>query len=268
MHRKKKVRKKQIFLVSFIVVVLLVFISVIHAETASTEGILSVSFGNGQFPGTEIDTSELEALIAIAEALKIDTDISIDGTDIPRNRYWATQDAHEIFQEAIDEAEMVLQDILSQSVGGNFTGLFTHGEYFHMILRLDDNPGFATMGKRLFIPDGLELTHVHILSLQGKLVTLPYEHCHETGQIVNPVVGATYIHVVFMGVRDFTVPNSDLLVYTFRVTENAQLGETESLTLAFANAQGSVPPFDSRGRRVNIVLPNNGSGILGRITIE
>ena len=230
---------------------LLVFISASYVQSSPDSGRITVSFANGKFS----EISALENLIKEAELLRLNTEYSADGTDIPPTRYWATADAHNEFQNAIDTAKAVLEN--------NFTNELSPGESFHMYLRLENNPGFVTMELRLFIPAGLELTHIS--SLIDMEVTMPDGHSQETGEIP-AIVGPGYAYVICMGVSPFDVSDSDILVYTFNVTEDASAGKTEPITLAFANALGSSNPLNEYGRHVNIALPNN--GVLGDIVVK
>jgi len=261
MYRKKFFLK--MFLVSFAVIALLPFIPVKFMQSSPTVGRLSVSFANGHF--LNLDTGELENLIATANFLIGDTDISAHGNDIPTTRFWATKEAHDVFQDAIDTAETVLREINEEK---NFTGRLMPGDVFHMVLRLEDNPGFETMSTRVTVPTGLELTHILNLDFDMPL-TFPSGHAHspETGELTPHMTGLRNAFVICMGGGTlFTVKNANLLVYTFRVSENTIAGETEPIRFAFAGSTGLSPPRDETGRTVNIELPGN-NGILGSITV-
>lgn len=59
---------------------------------------------------TSVDKTVLESNIASANSLLNTTTISTDGTDIPSNQYWVTQEVYDTFENAISDAQDVDDD--------------------------------------------------------------------------------------------------------------------------------------------------------------
>ena len=144
---------------------------------------------------------------------------------------------------------------------------FKAGDSFDVVLGIENNPGFAAMSARIFIPEGLVLTHAFNLSFQGLAVTMPDGHHPPTGELRPPIVGPGFAFVTTFGTADFTTPNADLVRYTFKVAENAPFGETTPITFAFADINNLFLPRTADGIQRNIALPGGGSGIIGGIRV-
>jgi hypothetical protein len=140
------------------------------------------------------------------------------------------------------------------------------GEYFHITLRIEDNTGFGSMPAQIFIPEGLKLTYISVTGLQGMLIATPPGYDADTGEII-PIYGPEFAYIGAFATSNNTTPEADLIVYTFEVTEDASEGLTEPIAFAFAGAPGYFPPTDIDGRRLDIKLPGNENGELGRIYI-
>jgi hypothetical protein len=242
------------------------FVPALHAQPTNINGRLSVSFST-----EAVDTSELEALIKNAEALISSTRISADGRDILPSEYWATETAHMAFCEAIEIAQATLQKLREREIRFNETAgtiyPLSPGQSFTMTLRIEENTGFANMPIRLFVPEGLELTHVSSENLPGMMFAFPPGHLPETGEI-DTITGAAYAFVISAGGSNFSVPNADLLSFTFRVRTPATISETAPIRIAFANAARYSTPTTADGVPLNIMLPGNDSGIIGNVIIS
>ena len=233
-----------------------------HAQASSANGKLSVSFSN-----ICVDTSELESYIEKAKALIADTRISANGANIPPNEFWATEATHNAFRHAIETAQATLRKFTSPLYFDEVSAKIypvAPGQSFTMTLRIEENTGFANMPLRLFVPEGLELTHVANINLSGMLIAFPQGHVPETGEI-DSIIGSAYAFVISAGGSNFSVPDADLLRFTFRATSPATISETAPIRLEFANAQRYSPPTTADGVPLNIQLP--GGGVIGSVVI-
>ncbi|MCL2224802.1 MAG: hypothetical protein FWB96_07535 [Defluviitaleaceae bacterium] len=244
----------------------------VRAVSAGGDGILSVSFSVDY---TAIDATALGTLIAQSVSLRNDTRVSdMAGADVSRNYFWASTSAHYVFNNAIEAA----QSVFDSQHGTKILDPLSRGDTFDMTLRIYGNPGFGVMATRLFVPAGLELTHVAMgicpetdmqgfMDLSSGIVQLP-GHDIVTGEIT-PITGPAnaFIH---WGTRtaNFTIVDTNLLVYTFRVTETAQEGETAPIIFAFEDIHGYSPPSDITGNPLRIALPGNARGVIGSVNIR
>ncbi|MCL1843618.1 MAG: hypothetical protein FWF79_07380 [Defluviitaleaceae bacterium] len=153
--------------------------------------------------------NELASLIWYAERLIYDTCVSANGFDIPINRYWATQNAHDIFQSAIEDA----QDVFSE------TDALFPGDTFTATVSMEGNTGFAGMLLRIRIPEGLELIGI-IAHNQPNM-----EYGLELPMCINGILPSEFSPLrgdVFTGWAGRSTNfygNGLLFTYTFRVTD-------------------------------------------------
>jgi len=161
------------------------------------------------------------------------------------------------------------------------------GDSFHVILSINGNTGIDTMSIRATIPDGLELTHAtvgfHLIDDLGMNMGLfmamqpamwPVGHTNVgfgglgTGEINPPTTGNTSGHV-FINWFDTNISqeNINLLIYTFRVREDANVGTTENISFGFYDSIGvSLPSWNFAD--LNITLPGGGTGNIGPVTVQ
>jgi hypothetical protein len=229
-----------------VLIAALIFSFFAAAQTYDYGGKLTVHFGNVQ-----IDSNILAELISEALELLGNTRESEDGTDVSVHEYWATQSAIEIFRTAIYSAQTSLQN------APDIIGVFAPGEYLTTTLRIEENVGFATMSVRVYIPDGLELTHIDVVGFEGMTVILPE---------VSPVSGSGYAIIAVFGSENFYTPAANLLTYTFKISDDANPGKTEPITFTFASAHGTSIPRTADGLPLSISLPGN-NGSVGRVLI-
>ncbi|MCL2577073.1 MAG: hypothetical protein FWE27_03370 [Defluviitaleaceae bacterium] len=257
------IQKKCKMLLVFIIALAILTPAIFYAQPE--EARLVVSFDNVHTP--VIDTSALDSLIEYAENVKAGVRISAtdDGADIPITELWALLSVHTAFQNAINAAKGVLAEYSDMDV----IGVFSPGESFDMNLRIENNPGFTNMAVRLFVPEGLELTHIMLdENFYGPAVLFPDWHDFETGAITTPIVGPRNAQVVFWGTGgDFIASNAGLLTYTFRVRQNAAPGKTNPITFAFADNIGYAQPSTKDGVLRDITPPGE-NGVIGSIYIN
>ena len=114
----------------------------------------------------------------------------------------------------------------------------THGEEFVLVISISDNPGFATMPIRLYVPDGLELTG---LSAGGDCLAEGFMSPWSDGGDM-PLAGYVFTGW-FHRTANFTVADADLLVLDFRVADTAAVSTTGNITAAFKTLQlGAARP--------------------------
>jgi YD repeat-containing protein len=218
-------------------------INVLHRHSgAETHGRLSVAVNGTECGDTAMN--ELAALIGYAQELLKDTYVSDDGINVPAAfGHWASRTDHKTFETAISTAQNTLD---SYDSGGTILS-FAHGESFDVVLRIDENMGFANMMTRLYIPHGLELTgfsHNDSAGISNNLVSP-----------VIPIIGSGYALVGWEGRTQNITGDIDLFTFTFTVADNAASGLTEPITISFVNA-----PTDAFGDELQISLP---CGIVG-----
>jgi YD repeat-containing protein len=195
-------------------------------------------------------TLEFASSIEYAENLIGSTYSSDTGINVPSTfSHWALRSHHEEFRKAIDTA----QDILDRSNDYDVTICsFAPGESFDVVVRIDENIGFASMVTRLYIPEGLTLTG--------------FSHNNSPGMsdnIINPVIpttGSNYVVTGWDGRNSNITGNIDLLTFTITVNNNASSGLTEPFTISFENV-----PTNVGGDELKMMLPC-GSGF-GETTI-
>ncbi|MCL2576940.1 MAG: hypothetical protein FWE27_02670 [Defluviitaleaceae bacterium] len=255
-------KKCSIAFVTLVALVVSLALIVTQAQPTATgeNGRIHVSFNNVHSPG--LDTSGFETLIFEAIALLEETHVSTDGTDVHTTEFWVSQESYDAFQNEID----VAQNLLDYFSNLDVIGTFAPGDSFEMSLRIEGNTGFASMGVRVYVPEGLELTHISVPGFQGMTGIYLPGYDPDTGAIT-PIVGSNFAYVAFFDIEDFKELESDLLIYTFRVSENADIWKTNPITIAFAGVRGYLPPTNADGVARDILLPNNDSGVLGSIII-
>jgi hypothetical protein len=213
--------------------------------------------------GSNVDTlrNDLAALIRYAKALQAETRVSVvNGSDVPVDRFWATEATHEAFRTAIDIAQATLDESL----------YFSRGETFDIVIRIDDNTGFAGMMLRLGIPPELELVGMQL----NPLLHDGFRGMNGWDGVYN--INPPIINNAFAGWSRATnfSSNGELITYTLRVRENAEVGITAPITLSFANAMSPYfePPTDVNGDDLTITLPGGVTEVnavveIGRITV-
>jgi len=88
------------------------FVSV-RLEFLSTDGVVYVGDENISL------RNELISLINKAQDLLRDTDVSVDGYNVPAYRFWVTQNVHDNFYEAITEAILALTEYDNRTTNSN-----------------------------------------------------------------------------------------------------------------------------------------------------
>jgi len=204
------------------------------------------------------DTSELAARIQVAEHLKNETIVSENGAGIPHeNFWWATRKVYENFENAIDAAQKIIDDI--EKI--NFVGPLSRGDEFQITLRIENNTGFANLATKISVPAGLELTNIAL----GDAPNL------SNGFVAPenfPIVGSqTAIALWGARTNNFSDANADLLTYTFKISADAIAGETAPIFFAFEDFIGDAPPLDINGKPLSISLPET-NGEIARVVIN
>jgi len=228
---------KLLFIVMFAVVVSAVSV---HAEEARLVATFSHDIES-------IDTSELRTRIDYARARLDETRLAETGVGIPTTSWWATQLIRSTFSTAITNAETELERL-------NRIGYFSAGNTFDMTLSIENNPGFATLGGAVFVPEGLVLTHIHNLSDELRW-TMPNGYSAGTGAITPPVNGPAWVYIGLFATENFTTPpaRTPLFRYTFAVPANATPRRTTAIMYDFATT-------DPAGVRHFFEMPKNADG--------
>jgi hypothetical protein len=207
---------------------------------------------------------ELAALISSAQAILAETRVSTDGSDIPRANWWANQPAHNTFSAAITAAQTALEAHTDE-----FT--MRRGATFAMTVEIENNPGFAGMFFRVYVPQGLELigfapqdSH----SLQDGLIAPECENQNPPSES-NPLTGN--IVMGWAGRKSVFHESGELFTIKFRVCRNAETGQLNQIALSFANERGGPnatpvhePPTNFAGEELQITLPG---GITWQYTV-
>ena len=144
------------------------------------------------------------------------------------------------------------------------------GDTFDVTLRFENNPGFMTMPIRLYVPQGLVLTHITFDSDYSAVLsqgfTGPPGFIRATGEIT-PIVGPAYAFVGWARTNNMIMQNFNLITYTFMAEEDAALGETDKIRINFANVRAPELPANSNRERLTINLPGD-NGEIGSVIIE
>lgn len=148
--------------------------------------------------------------------------------------------------------------------------IFSPGETFDVVVRIDDNTGFAGMMLRLGVPPELELIGMQLNPLLNHGFS-GVSGWDGTFAVSPPITGNAFAG--WSRSTDFT-GNDELIIYTLRVRDGAPTIRTSPITLAFANA---MPPFyelptDANNDTLIISLPGGLVGLgdvaeIGRVTI-
>jgi hypothetical protein len=132
------------------------------------------------------------------------------------------------------------------------------GRKFDVTARIENNPGFSTMGIRIDIPEGLILTGITPL-ITGNFID----------SITDPITGAKVPAIGSARASWFRSTNftgdANLITFSFEVSENAQHGLTDPIRFFFADGDGDFIPKDSEGNDLNISIANN--GVIGMIFV-
>ena len=191
-------------------------------DTIESNGILSASI-NGVYRN-ETARDILEARIVFAKGLRDETHESNNGANVPTSEFWATPSVFYEFNKAINSTQAFLDFVDSEKA----TNVFARGESFDMVVRIDGNKGFANMMIKMFIPQGLELTGY---SYSG----FPWFNNNIISPTI-PTIGSNFALFGWQGRTSNITGDSDLFTFTFKVSNNAALGLTESITMSFENA--------------------------------
>jgi len=144
------------------------------------------------------------------------------------------------------------------------------GDAFDVTLRFENNPGFMTMPIRIYVPEGLVLTHItfdpaYSAVLSQGIFTGPPGFTRSTGEIT-PIVGPAYAFVAWARTNNMTIQNFNLITYTFMAEEEAALGETDEIRISFANVRNPELPANSNRERLAINLLGD-NGEIGSVII-
>jgi hypothetical protein len=179
-----------------------------------------------------------------ANSLRVNTRVSDDGANVSASEFWAYPAAHEIFFTEIGIAQDILDGYDAVISSAN---TFAHGDSFDVVVRIDENPGFANVRTRLYIPNGLELTGFSHNDLPGL-----------GNNIVSPAIptsGSAYAVAGWTGRTSDIQGDIDLFTFTFTVADDATLGFTDPITIDFLDV-----PMNADGEEVQIFLPCGGEG--------
>jgi len=230
-------------------------------QTTATalNGRISASISTSHY--TDALRNELAYLIGYAERLIGDTCESLDGSDIPHTRYWASPTAHDLFQSAIDSARDTFASTRHLFPGDTLTST----------IRIDDNTGFAGMLLRIRIPEGLELINVQVYDHMDIEYGLELPSCAND---ILPTASTPLREDVFLGWvgRSYNFyGNGSLFTLTFRVTSDATAGQTVPIMIAFANGTPAYElPTDENDRELQMsiqgrLLDLGASAEIGRV---
>jgi hypothetical protein len=229
----------------------------------------------------------LNDLITHSEMVRAATDISADGTDVLTSRLWATQAEHNVLIAAENAARSILTqfpqgwfiapprevDRRRETTAPNYAlerndGVdgaeqmlydfsllgFARGEEFDLCLVIEGNTGFNSMFLNMVLPPQLELISLtpHVAPPPPPPPQNPFEfHWYQTGNSiiagwVNNTAGQNY-------------QGGELMTYRLRVRNDAALGLTPPITLAFRNRLFFDTPTAHNGtvvgRALSILLP-------------
>jgi len=174
---------------------------------------------------------------------------------------------------------LISATIVQMMVSGNdvtltatiYGEIFTPGDTVMLTISISNNTGFMTMPLRLSIPDGLELIGLNVGHTD--LINGFMSPWDDTALLFPPIEAADQPLTgnVFMGwfFRESSfVDDADLLILTFRISDDAAIGETDDITITFADTQGEIAPTDKGGIPVDIILPGDDEdGAIGSITV-
>jgi len=213
-----------------------------YARPASEQTSLTVSFSPTiDFADTRaLENAITEAANAVSGARDIlaNTRVSVDGRDIyPHDILWATAGDHRAFEEAIDAVEVIINAAQGTLEDMQSIGHFSAGDVIDMTIGVQNNPGFAGIVAMVYVPEGLELTHIQVGEDGPRNWSVePEGYITAEGELENPIVGPNYYILGAFGTRNFATENVEsLFVYTFKVSDDAPHGATDQIRFEYAS---------------------------------
>jgi len=146
------------------------------------------------------------------------------------------------------------------------TQVVARGAEFQITLRIENNTGFAGIPLRMVIPEHLTLTGITV----GPAPNLDSDFNTGFRDMNNihrdfPAHGPGHAFANWGRSSNFTLANTELVTYSFRVADNAPFGPTGNIAVSFHNILGQADnPVDIDGN-ISITLANG--GVIGHVTV-
>ncbi|MCL2224415.1 MAG: hypothetical protein FWB96_05560 [Defluviitaleaceae bacterium] len=190
----------------------------------------------------------LANLLRSASFILQTTGISPDGANLTRDEYWVTSHEHSTFRTAIQTAQTTYTENLP---------VLSYGDEFYLAISISENAGFAGMFFRLHLPQGLEITAMHLHEEDHPELSENFQGVrgwNGTDTVSPPQTNNAYAG--WLRNDEFT-HDGYLITYTIRVNQHAATGLTAPIKLSFGTAipNALTTPIDRHNNPITIALP-------------